>query len=264
MDQFPKEFSDCLTSYGLRLLHQGRPQNKLALGSFLSIAGAIQLDFCNQAYQLLNRTLKPHLQPLEQPIPDFTIWNMVSNYKERLPKVARMQTAYLDSLQHMTYRIAKEIGVLEFLSSASYQQFVSRITGHNFRKKPGYQILCYEEGDYIGPHNDHHPEDPEAAGGYLDCHLSLVGKGVHHQWLIYEKNGHFSQSQSIQETGLINLYHLPFWHYTTPLLVSAEAKIEERRRWVLLGTYLFDRRGDKSGTQNKKVSSSSLLKSLEN
>ncbi|MBL0339016.1 MAG: hypothetical protein IPP67_07665 [Rhodospirillaceae bacterium] len=253
MDQFPKEFSDCLTDYGLQLLYQRQPRDKLPISSFLAIAGAIRTDFCERAYQLLNKSLRPHLELLERPIPDFTIWNMVSNYKERLPKVVRMQTAYLDSIQHITYRIAKEIGLLEFLSSSSYQQFVRQITGHRFRKKPGHQVLCYEEGDYIGPHNDHHPEDPEAAAGYLDCHISLVGTGVSHQWLIYEKNGHFSQSQPVHETGLITLYHLPFWHYTTPLVVNVRAKAAEKRRWVLLGTFLFDRRGGKTAKQGQPL-----------
>lgn len=51
---------------------------------------------------------------------------MISNYKERLPKVVRMRIAYFNCIQHITYRIAKEIGLLEFLSSLSYQQFVRR------------------------------------------------------------------------------------------------------------------------------------------
>lgn len=68
MDQFPKEFSDCLTDHGLQLLYQRQPRDKLPISSFLAIAGAIRTDFCERAYQLLNKSLRPHLELLERPI----------------------------------------------------------------------------------------------------------------------------------------------------------------------------------------------------
>ena len=66
-----------------------------------------------------------------------------------------------------------------------------------------------------------------AAKGYLDFHLSLVGPGVAHQYLVYAKSGHFTEMVPVAESGCLTLYRLPFWHYTTPLQAKPE---QERRR----------------------------------
>lgn len=92
-------------------------------------------------------------------------------------------------------------------------------------------------GDYSGPHNDHHPEEPEAREGYVDMHVSLTLPGVDHQYLIYAQDGHFTQMAPVSTVGGITVYRLPFWHYTTPLL-ARKGKEETSRRWVLLGTFL--------------------------
>ena len=82
------------------------------------------------------------------------------------------------------------------------------------------------------------PEIKRAAKVYLDFHLSLVGPGVAHQYLVYAKGGHFTEMVPVTESGCLTLYRLPFWHYTTPL--QAKPKQEKKAaRWVLLGTFLF-------------------------
>src|SRR3546814_6614131 len=63
----------------------------------------------------------------------------------------------------------------------------------------GVQALCYGPGDYAGPHNDHHPEEPTARGGYVDCHISLASSAVDHQWLVYAERGHLSRMERSEE-----------------------------------------------------------------
>ena len=84
-------------------------------------------------------------------------------------------------------------------------------------KKHGIQVLCYGQGDYAGPHTDHHPEDARAKDGYIDVHLSLTNEAVAHQWLVYARRGHFSEVTSAALKGGLTGYRLPFWYYTTPL-----------------------------------------------
>jgi hypothetical protein len=116
--------------------------------------------------------------------------------------------------------------------------FGEAVLGRKLNQKGGQQILLYGPGDYAGPHTDHTPEIKRSAKGYLDFHLSLVGPGVAHQYLIYAKGGHFTEMVSVADSGCLTLYRLPFWHYTTPL----QARPRQERtaaRWVLLGTFLF-------------------------
>ncbi|MGH6931074.1 MAG: hypothetical protein ACREEE_01425, partial [Dongiaceae bacterium] len=103
----------------------------------------------------------------------------------------------------------------------------------------GLQLLCYGPGDYAGPHNDHHPEEPTARGGYLDLHVSLSGRGVAQQWLVYAVKGHFTELADLATSGGVTAYRLPFWHFTTPLVARPKASATSARRWVLLGTFLY-------------------------
>ena len=71
--------------------------------------------------------------------------------------------------------------------------FAEAVLGRKLDPKGGQQVLRYGAGDYSGPHTDHTPEIKRAARGYLDFHLSLVGPGVAHQYLVYAKGGHFTE-----------------------------------------------------------------------
>ncbi|MFN7134604.1 MAG: hypothetical protein ACK4N5_21170, partial [Myxococcales bacterium] len=112
------------------------------------------------------------------------------------------------------------------------------LAGRALKRRWGVQALCYGPGDYVGPHNDHHPEDEEARGGYVDVHVSLPTDAVAHQWLVYARSGHFTEIVPVHEVGGVNAYRLPFWHYTTPL-AAKRGREADARRWVLLGTFLF-------------------------
>jgi hypothetical protein len=128
---------------------------------------------------------------------------------------------------------AKEIGLIAMLRSASFHAFAEALSGYPLRKQWGLQALCYQPGDYSGPHNDHHPDEPLGRDGYTDLHLTFCDAGIEHQFIVYEKQSHLTEIDSIATRGGVTCYRLPFWHYTTPLVGKPGT-----RRWVLLGTFL--------------------------
>ncbi len=115
--------------------------------------------------------------------------------------------------------------------------FAEALSGYPLRRQWGLQALCYGPGDYAGPHNDHHPDEPLGRDGYTDLHLTFCLEGVEAQWLVYERQGHFSEVAPVATVGGVTCYRLPFWHYTTPL-TARPGKAGRCRRWVLLGTFL--------------------------
>jgi len=242
MDRFPDEFEDLLTAAGRRVL-AGRSPLYGALADpwrrFLAETGLVRAAAAHAAVRLLDRAIYDLLEPLEQPIPPETIWEMTRNYGERLPKTARLRTAYLERRRERAYRRAEEIGLVAMLRSESFAAFAAALAGRALRRRWGIQLLCYGPGDYAGPHNDHHPEEPEARRGYLDLHVSLSGRGVAHQWLVHAVQGHFSRIADVATAGGVTAYRLPLWHYTTPLVARAAAPAASARRWVLLGTFLY-------------------------
>ncbi len=241
MTDIPSEFEDLLTPAGRRVL-AGRAEICGALADprrrFVSLTGMIAKSRAEVLRRVLEARMRPLLAEMAMPIPPETIWEMTHNYEEWLPKTVRVKTAYLERKRARAYRCAEEIGLIRLLSSGSFAAFAGEIAGRKLDRRGGQQVLCYGPGDYAGPHNDHHPEDARAAKGYLDIHLSLVGPGVLNQYLVYAKSGHFTEMVPVHETGTITVYRLPFWHLTTPLQAKP-GRDESARRWVLLGTFLF-------------------------
>jgi hypothetical protein len=242
MDRFPAEFEDMLTTAGRRVLAGASPLcGALAepRRRFLAETGLVSERAARAAVRLLDRMLYEVLEPLEQPIPPETIWEMTRNYGELLPKTVRVKTAYLQHRRERAYRRALEVGLVAMLQSESFAAFAAALAGRALRRRWGIQLLCYGPGDCAGPHNDHHPEEPAARGGYLDLHVSLSGRGVAQQWLVYAVQGHFSRIVDVATAGGISAYRLPLWHYTTPLVAKARAAPGTARRWLLLGTFLY-------------------------
>ncbi len=237
MKRFPAEFADLLTRKGRRVL-EGVADTVTAEHPFLALTGMIEADKARAAWSLLDRALSPLVVPLSQPIPPESITGQTRNYQERLRKTARMRTAYLERRGSKAWAAAERIGLIAMTGSASYRRFVEVLAGRKLATEFGRQVLCYGPGDYAGPHTDHHPEDPRAAAGYVDCHLTFAGPGVAHQYLVYARDGHFSEEVPVGTGGGITVYRLPFWHYTTPLIAKPQAAATARR-WVVLGTFLF-------------------------
>ncbi|MBL8698537.1 MAG: hypothetical protein JNK67_09195 [Alphaproteobacteria bacterium] len=178
------------------------------------------------------------LAPLAASIPPESIWNQTRSFQERLPKVARMRSAYLGRRGGRAWARADATGLLAMLGSDSLRRLGELLTGRRLAPRIGRQVLCYGPGDYIGPHHDHHPDIPGARDGYLDIHISFVTPAVRRQLLVYAKDGHLTETVDVARNGLITAYRLPFWHYTTPL-EAKRGREAEARRWVLLASYQF-------------------------
>jgi hypothetical protein len=214
---------------------------------FVALRGMIDSAKAERLRATLEREMAALLTELSRPIPPQTIWEMRQNYDDWLPKSVRCRTAYLENRRGAAWKRAKELGLIDLLSSPSMIAFGEAVLGRKLDPKGGQQVLRYGPGDYSGPHTDHTPEIKRAAQGYLDFHLGLVSPGVAHQYLVYAKSGHFTEMVPVAESGCLTLYRLPFWHYTTPL--QAKPKQEAKAaRWVLLGTFLYARETSTSST----------------
>ncbi|HEX2062003.1 MAG TPA: hypothetical protein VHK90_14775 [Thermoanaerobaculia bacterium] len=165
---------------------------------------------------------------------------MKKNYSEKLSKTVRVRTATLNSRRSKALDAAREIGLSQMMSSKSFRRCAQAVTRSNLREDYwARQIICYETGDYSGPHNDHHPERAEARNGFLDFHVMFANGAVAQQLLVYEEQGFLSAAQEVSRQPSIAVYRLPFWHYTTPLQARRGAE-DRARRWLLLGSFDYD------------------------
>jgi hypothetical protein len=189
----------------------------------------------------MDRRLASHLRVLRSPIPKDIIRKLKVNYSESLPKTMRIRTADLDAKSGKAKRVAASLGLIAALKSDELRRFGERVTGKKLQPDPGCQVICYEPGDYSGPHTDHHPEEPELRDGYVDIHIMLSSPRVASQLLVYERQqGMLNEVAEIGKGMSIAVYQLPFWHYTTPML--ARPGVENARRWLLLASYFVDRK----------------------
>ncbi|GMU59996.1 MAG: hypothetical protein AMXMBFR34_17590 [Myxococcaceae bacterium] len=240
MRRFPKEFSSLLSTEGRAVLRgkHRKLSGVLATGKsrFVAATGLLDSSKAHAAAALLDRALGDALTPLEKPIPREATWGMKEAYLEALPKTVRVQTGLVDTPRTAARARAKEIGLICMLRSPSMHEFAQALSGYPLRRQWGLQVLCYGPKDYAGPHNDHHPDEPLGKDGYTDLHLTFCTRGVKHQYLVYERDGHLTESADVASVGGVTCYRLPFWHYTTPL--EPKRGREDARRWVLLSTFL--------------------------
>jgi hypothetical protein len=202
--------------------------------------------------RFLNQRLSPFLRTMCEPIPGDIIRKLRKNYSEQLPKTMRVRTASLDSKSSKAGRIAASLGIIDILASDQLRQFGERVTGKNLLPDPGRQIICYEPGDYSGPHTDHHPEHPEYRDGYVDIHIMLSSPAVASQLLVYERRrGLLNEVAEIGRGVSIAVYQLPFWHYTTPMIPRAGG--DNARRWLMLASYMLDRTKPRSRDKTRRI-----------
>jgi len=233
----PPEFEDLLSRAGRRVLAGTHPLcGALAdpRQRFLMRDDLLDRSKVARVRKVLEERLSETLEPLAKPIPPESIWEMRRDYGELLPKTSRARTIFFDSRREPGVKAAEKIGLAGMMRSQSFRAFAEALAGAKLKAGWGLQVLRYGPGDYAGPHNDHHPENKAATAGYIDLHLSLCTPGVDHQWLVYSRAGHFSEIVSVAGPATVTAYRLPFWHYTTPLVGSADAA-----RWVMLGTFLY-------------------------
>jgi hypothetical protein len=240
MKRFPPEFADLLNRKGQGLLDGRIPTFNASFRSqerwFVSVQDILNRDVSDACVRLLDWKMFPLLKTLTSEVAPETIWEMNENYAESLPKSMLVKSAELNARRSKSIEVAQNIGLMDMLHSESFLRFARVISGFEVERKPARQVLCYLEGHYVGPHNDHHPESEDYARGYIDVQITLANDAVDHQWLIYEKNRHLNGIVSIGVPNMVSVYWLPFWHYTTPL-VAKKGREKSARRWLLLGTF---------------------------
>jgi len=240
---FPHEFADLLNARGRRLL--AKPPKLDAFTTkgrtpIVLLENVIDDDRSRRCIAALDDAMYPLLRNMHNPIPREALLGMKRNYSESLKKTVRVKTATLNSRKSLSLDAARRIGLAQMLLSESFRQFGEAIVGAPLRQDHwGRQVICYEAGDYSGPHNDHHPESEVAGKGFVDLHIMFSNDAVASQWLVYEERGFLSQSHEVAKRSGIAVYRLPFWHYTTPL-VPRRGREREARRWLLLGSFDFD------------------------
>lgn len=243
MKEFPDEFADLLTPYGLRILNgqveSARSLFNRAKNYFASFEKIIDREKAALCRDSLDRRLYEFLTPERHSIPPESITGMKENYGESLSKVMRMKTAYFQRKTARAYKAAESMGLLRMMNSESFVRFAEVITGYRLDRDWDVQVICYEHGDYVGPHNDHHPEQEWLRRGFIDLHIMFTNDAVAHQYLVYEQNAHLSKLVDINKQGAVSIYKLPFWHYTTPL-VGKRSREKEARRWLLLGSFVIE------------------------
>jgi hypothetical protein len=243
MDRFPAELEELLNANGRRLLADP-PQLEALIARkrtpIVLLDGVIDDSVARDCIRLLDTAIYPQLKRMHTPIPREALTGMRRNYSERLPKTVRVKTATFNSRRSKMLDVAREIGLAQMLQSKSFIRLAQGSTTPPLRvDKTGRQVICYEPGDYSGPHNDHHPQRAEARNGFIDLHVMFSNEGVASQWLVYEQRGFLSAAYDISSRAAVAIYRLPFWHYTTPL-VAKPAHESTARRWLLLGSFDYD------------------------
>jgi hypothetical protein len=236
---FPAEFSDLFTPAGRRRAARRNGALSAHASPFLALANVLDPVAVARGRAALEAHMLPLLSRMDAPIPDWTIWNQTRSFQERLPKIARLRTATLGRRGTRAWRAAEEIGAIALLRSQSLRRFGEALTGRRLKPGAGCQILCYGPGDYMGPHHDHHPDIPDARGGYLDIHIGLSAPAVRRQTLLLSRDGHLSDMVELARPGLVTAYRLPFWHQVTPLEPRRGADPATAMRWVLLASFRF-------------------------
>lgn len=240
MKRFPSQFSEILTPYGLRILNgEVGAFRSLFLKSkayFTTLENAIDKKKAAACMQLLDLQLYKYLAVEQRRIPPESITRMKKNYSETLNKTLRVKTAFFRRRDARSFRAAERIGLIDMMRSDTFIRFAEVITGFPLNRNFNMQAICYEHGNYAGPHNDHHPEYQSMRHGFIDFHIMFTNGAVAHQYLVYEEKGHFSKIVDINVQGGISVYKLPFWHYTTPLAGKTRQEAVARR-WLLLGTF---------------------------
>lgn len=236
LTRFPDEFEALLSPRGRQLL-LGRDEvaaGALSRAPFFSDVGLLDEAVLGDCTQILAGAFADLLLDIGQPLPPPN--QGLLPYTERLPKVGRMQSIPMGhAAGSREEERAEGCGLVAMVKSESYRAFVAALAGGPVDGPQNLQVLCMRPGDYAGPHTDHHPEEERMSAGYYDVHFTFCTEGVRDQFIVYARDGHFTEQRPIAQAGTVTAYRLPLWHYTTPLQASAP----QARRWLVLGTF-FD------------------------
>lgn len=239
LKKFPAEFEDLLNKDGKKILSgQYTPENFGKKGGtpIEVVKGVIDPAVAADCVRILQQHFYGHLKSIASRIDKDAIPAMKKNYTEKLAKTLKMKTLELGVKKTKTNLLAHDCGLMQMLASDSLKAFAEAVTKEKFGSPENNQIICYQHGDYVSPHNDHHPENDNVKNGYYDIHIMFSNEHVQHQWLVYEKNGFLNHTHDIAAPSAIAIYKLPFWHYTTPMMAKAD-KEDEAQRWLLLRSF---------------------------
>jgi hypothetical protein len=241
--EFPKEFADLLNARGRSLIDSPRRFDEFhrkGRAPIVVFDDLIDRKVARRCIAALDWAMYPQLRRMFTPIPREALTGMKENYTESLKKTVRVRTATLNSRKSLALDAAREIGLAAMMESDSFRRFAEVVVGAPMaRNHWGRQVICYQPGDYSGPHNDHHPESDGTRNGFIDLHIMFSNDAVQSQWLVYEEKHFLSASHEVATPSGIAVYRLPFWHYTTPL-VAKKGRETEARRWLLLGSFDYD------------------------
>src|SRR5688572_29196740 len=162
MDRFPSEFEDLLNRRG-RKLFAGLPPFESLLERRRTpihlLEKVIDDGVARECIRLLDEAMYPHMRRMHVPIPREAVTRLRDNYCEKLTKTMRVKTATFNSRKSAVLDAASSIGLADMMSSKSLLQLTQAASQTPLlRNGWGRQVICYEAGDYSGPHNDHHPE----------------------------------------------------------------------------------------------------------
>lgn len=239
LKKFPTEFEDLLNKNGKKILKgQYAAENFGKKGGtpIEVVKGVIDDAVAADCVAILKQNFHGRLKNVGSKLDPNAIKAMKKNYSEKLAKTLKMQTLELGVKKTKTNQMAHDCGLMQMMASDSLKAFAEAVTGETFGSPENNQIICYRHGDYVSPHNDHHPENDNVKNGYYDIHLMFSNEHVKHQWLVYEKNGFLNSTYDIASPSAIAIYKLPFWHYTTPMM-GKEGKEDEAHRWLLLRSF---------------------------
>ena len=178
---------------------------------------------------------------MQTPIARATITHMRTNFSELLPKTLRTTTVSLNHNRSAVFLVAQHLGLTTMLGSESLHRFAEQVSGFSLHGDPGLQIIRYSTGDYIGPHNDHHPEDANLRKGFVDLQITFTNDAVDRQLFIYETKGFLNQPINVGIQSGVTVSYLPFWHQVTPLQAKPGME-EDAQRWLLLVSWGIKRR----------------------
>ena len=234
MKKFPGEFSDFIQKAHIKRSSPG------SLGingeNVRWFPNIIDAGSSRAAIQLLHKELSPYLRPQHFPISPDLIKKLRRNFTETLPKTFRNETVSLNSTRSGASMVAKKIGLLQMLGSKSLHALAQEISGYELEARPGFQVSRYKPGNFIGPHNDHHPEDKHLRDGYIDFQVTLTSQAVANQYLIYENNGVLNNIVDMSIPSGLAIAHLPFWHQVTPL-IAKKGRETEAERWLIMVSF---------------------------
>lgn len=236
MQRFPAEFSAALKRGRLRRRAGDVPISH-ATERLRWFPLALDTDVAVDGIRLLETHIAQHLRCVRRPINPETIASMTQAYSEMLPKTTRNASVILDDPQAEAYAAAQEIGLIEMLGSRSLHAAAEEVSGFRLCVGPGFQVIRYEHGDYVGPHNDHHPVEEHLRNGYVDLQITLTNADVERQYLIHEFDGWLNRPINVGIQSGVSISRLPIWHQVTPL-VARKGKETKARRWLLLVSFI--------------------------